>query len=252
VRFARFAPLFLPQKGVVKRLEKKKMSLLAVTAVVVLDADGKRLCAKYYNNAAGSGDGDALAGNQTAQKKFEAAMFEKTSRSNSEILMWDGSITVYRASADVLFYVVGSADENELILMGVLSTFFETVSKLLQGQVDARAVLENLDYVLLALDEIVDEGFVFLFLSRAAYSPHGEPHGPYFLAIFVPPDPRSSSPSFSSLCFSIILESDPNVVVGRVSMRGLDAEGEDALGSNPNAADIVKSVREQLKRSLLQ
>jgi len=38
--------------------------------------------------------------------------------------------------------------------------FFDTISKLLRNQVDKRTMLENLDSVLLALDELVDDGII--------------------------------------------------------------------------------------------
>jgi len=67
---------------------------------------------------------------------------------------------VYRNTADVFFYVTGGADENELILTNVLNAIFETFSLLLRNQVDRRTMLENLDYVFLAMDELVDKGVI--------------------------------------------------------------------------------------------
>jgi len=100
-------------------------------------------------------------------------VFTKTHRANAEILMWDNIIAVYKNSADVMFYVTGGYDENELILISVLNAFFDTISKLLRNQVDKRTMLENLDIVLLALDELVDDGIILeadpaILSSRAA------------------------------------------------------------------------------------
>jgi len=67
---------------------------------------------------------------------------------------------VYKASLDVIFYVVGPASENELMLGGVLNAFFDATSMLLRQQVEKRALLENLDLVTLALDETVDDGII--------------------------------------------------------------------------------------------
>ncbi|CAM9672848.1 unnamed protein product [Choristocarpus tenellus] len=55
-------------------------------------------------------------------------------------------------------YVVGSAEENELILSAVLDALYESLSVLLRGQVDRRTMLDNLAQVLLAVDEVVDAG----------------------------------------------------------------------------------------------
>lgn len=54
------------------------------------------------------------------------------------------------------------------MLQGVLTAFYDAVSLLLRHQVEKRAILENLDLVVLALDETIDNGCV-----RSAYIPEG-------------------------------------------------------------------------------
>lgn len=46
------------------------------------------------------------------------------------------------------------------MLQNVLVAFHDAVSLLLRHQVEKRSVLENLDLVVLALDETVDDGYV--------------------------------------------------------------------------------------------
>jgi hypothetical protein len=46
------------------------------------------------------------------------------------------------------------------MLQSALVAWFEAVSLLLRNQVEKRAILENLDLVLLALDETIDDGCV--------------------------------------------------------------------------------------------
>ena len=58
------------------------------------------------------------------------------------------------------FYVLGSYDENELILLSALNGLYECLGKLLRGQLDRRTLLENLDFVLLTLDELSDDGIL--------------------------------------------------------------------------------------------
>jgi hypothetical protein len=58
--------------------------------------------------------------------------FFSLQRLAGEILMFDGQVILYRNTNDVLFYVIGPADENELILACVLSTIQETLSTLLR------------------------------------------------------------------------------------------------------------------------
>jgi hypothetical protein len=58
------------------------------------------------------------------------------------------------------FYVVGSQHENELMLLSVLNCVYDSVSQILRKNVEKRALFENLDVVLLALDEICDGGII--------------------------------------------------------------------------------------------
>ena len=46
--------------------------------------------------------------------------------------MFDSHIVVFKYLGDLMFYVTGSQDENELILYSVLQAFYESVSMLLR------------------------------------------------------------------------------------------------------------------------
>jgi len=127
------------------------MTLYTVRSVLALDMEGKRICAKYFTNDLPT---------PKEQLPFEKTLFSKTHRANAEILMWENTIAVYRSCADVIFYVTGGYQENELVLLSVLNAFYEAVSKLLRNQVDKRTMLDNLDYIMLALDELVDGGII--------------------------------------------------------------------------------------------
>ncbi len=106
-------------------------------ALFVLDSDGKRVCSKYFTNEYPT---------LKEQIAFEKNIFNKTYRANgtplllywrslqtkAEILLWENLITVYKSSMDVIFYVVGGGDENELILLSVLNSYTEAISKLMK------------------------------------------------------------------------------------------------------------------------
>jgi len=77
-----------------------------------------------------------------------------------DIILYDGRLAVYRHSLDLIFYLIANQDENELMINTALSAFSDAVQMLLRNQVEKRAVLENLDLVLLCLDETIDEGCV--------------------------------------------------------------------------------------------
>jgi coatomer subunit zeta len=75
-----------------------------------------------------------------------------------DIILYDGHLAVYRHSLDLLFYMLGEPLENELMLHSALSAFMDALHVLLRNQVEKRAVLENLDCVILCLDETIDDG----------------------------------------------------------------------------------------------
>ncbi|KAJ3021725.1 Coatomer subunit zeta-1 [Thoreauomyces humboldtii] len=126
-------------------------SLYTTKAIIILDSEGKRVLSKYYQP-----DYPTLK----EQKVFEKGLFEKTRKTTSEIIMFENQIVVYKNSIDVFLYVIGSVDENELILAHVLSSYYETLAILLKGQVEKRVILEQFDQVVLALDETVDGGII--------------------------------------------------------------------------------------------
>jgi len=127
----------------------------AIKAILVVDADGKRILSRYY-----SADW-ASAADET---NFEKKLYDKTMRTNAkneaEVIMFDNLVTVYRNSADVWFYVVGSQYENELILVHVLVALHEALNAALRTTPDKRTLLDNFDTLLLTVDELIDGGMI--------------------------------------------------------------------------------------------
>ncbi|GAN06903.1 coatomer subunit zeta-1-like [Mucor ambiguus] len=135
------------------------LSLYSIKAVILLDAEGNRVLAKYYG-----GENTTLK----QQKQFEKGLFDKTKRAQGEVILYDNQVVLYRSNIDIFFYVVGSMEENELILLSMLNAFYDAVSTLLRKeqilmaehryQVEKRSIMDNLDLVILCLDETVDGG----------------------------------------------------------------------------------------------
>jgi len=126
-------------------------SLYTVKAILILDNDGNRIISKYYDDSFTT---------TKEQKAFEKNLFNKTHRANAEIIMFEGMTCVYRSNVDLFFYVVGSSQENELILVSVLNCLYDAISQMLKKNVEKRALLDNLDGAFLALDEICDNGII--------------------------------------------------------------------------------------------
>lgn len=71
-------------------------------------------------------DHDGLAGGASsssnpypdlkAQKAFEKGLIDKTAKQTGDIILYDNRIVLYKLESDVMLYVVGSLDENEILL----------------------------------------------------------------------------------------------------------------------------------------
>lgn len=125
-------------------------TLLTIKGMFILDSDGHRILAKYYDKN--------TFPTLKEQKTFEQTLFSKSHRFNAEIIMLDGLTCVYKNNVDLFFYVIGSTQENELILVSVLNCLYDSVSLILKKNVEKRALMDNLDIIMLAFDEICDGG----------------------------------------------------------------------------------------------
>ena len=131
------------------------LSLYSITAIVILDSEGNRIHVKYYN--------ESLAKDSV---KFEKQLYRKSKKTNGkylvwlsfqfihsklhsfqttfipnlfklhsfieDLMMWDNWVIAYKNILDVFVFVVGSADENELILESVTNILTSTFQRLLK------------------------------------------------------------------------------------------------------------------------
>jgi hypothetical protein len=119
-----------------------------------------------------------------------------------DILLYDNHLVLYKSALDLTFYLVAPQQENEIMLQSVLAAFYDAVAMLLRHQVEKRSILENLDLVVLALDETIDNGRVLSFTQFSI-------------------DSHISKPP--SNVHSIILETDSVAIASRVSRPKPDA-----------------------------
>merc|ERR1711915_472835 len=112
-------------------------SLFSIKAIAILDNDGNRLLAKYYDSSKFSDVKD--------QSRFEKLMFRKTVKAANEIIMLDGMTILYRSSVDIYIYVIGSSYENELILLSALDCLFNSLNVILRKEFEKKALLEKMD-----------------------------------------------------------------------------------------------------------
>ncbi|PSN64452.1 hypothetical protein BS50DRAFT_678556 [Corynespora cassiicola Philippines] len=145
----------------------RPLSLFSVSAILILAIDdGSRILTKYYSNP------HPPAGNQTDypgaiayktvkdQKAFEKGLLEKTAKQTTDIILYDQKVIVFKMESDVMLYVVGGPEENEVLLYSVVLALRDSLNILLKNSVDKRTVIENYDLVSLAVDELVDDGII--------------------------------------------------------------------------------------------
>ncbi|CAK5084554.1 unnamed protein product [Meloidogyne enterolobii] len=143
-------------------------SLYSIKAILILDQDGKRILGKYYDKQ--------ILATEKEQSAFEKNLFQKTHKANAEIILFDGFICVYRSNVDLFFYVIGSCNENELILQSVLNCFYEAFSIVLRKNVEKKVLFDHIDLAFLVLDEICDDGVILetdaqAVVARCAFKP---------------------------------------------------------------------------------
>ncbi|KAI0486499.1 snare-like protein [Xylaria cf. heliscus] len=148
------------------------MSLQSVTAVIILSVDdgsdvdvGQRIFAKYYNAphhapTGTPGPSSSPYSDVKSQKSFEKGLLEKTAKQTGDIILYDNKLVLYKMESDVMMYVVGGAEENEVLLYNVILALRDSLHLLFKQSVDKRTVVENYDLVSLAIDEIVDDGII--------------------------------------------------------------------------------------------
>jgi len=134
----------------------REPTLESVKYVIILDNNGKRLFAKYYD--------DSLLLDQ--QKLFEQKLFKATCKQDSEIILMDNLTVVYKKNVDLYFYVIGSSNENELVLLHVLNCLYKSVEMVLNKNVEKKSFLTNFDTILLIVDILIDGGVIMEFSAK--------------------------------------------------------------------------------------
>lgn len=118
------------------------MSLHSVNAILILSTDDKsRLLAKYFsaphppaNLPAGANTYPGANPYPTLkeQKAFEKGLMEKTNKTVNDVILYDNRIVVYKMEGDVMLYVVGGPEENEVLLFSVVLALRDSLAILLK------------------------------------------------------------------------------------------------------------------------
>ena len=57
---------------------------------------------------------------------------EKTGKQTSDIILYDNKVIVFKMESDVMLYVVGGVDENEILLYSVILALRDSLNILLK------------------------------------------------------------------------------------------------------------------------
>jgi hypothetical protein len=120
------------------------LSLFSVNAILIMSTeDSSRIFAKYYSpphppagNPPNSTDypGANPYPSVKDQKAFEKGLLEKTVKQTSDIILYDNRVVVFKTEGDVMLYVVGGPDENEVLLYNVVVSLRDALGILLRWE----------------------------------------------------------------------------------------------------------------------
>ncbi|KAF8114648.1 hypothetical protein N665_0035s0027 [Sinapis alba] len=130
-----------------------------------------------------------------------------------EITLLENNIVVYNFAQDLHFFVTGGEDENELILSSVLQAFFNVVALLLRQLKIWHPYRNNVE----KMEALENLDLIFLCLDEMVDQ-------------------------------GMVLETDANVIAGKVAMQSAEASGS---LSKQTLTQAFATAREHLARSLL-
>lgn len=160
-------------------------NLYLIKSVIILDRDGRRLFSKYYPSAYGAAvatapdDSNATRAlfpdTHAKQDAFERLVYDKTKGCLlGQAILLEDQLVVYKASADIIFYVAAVLDANELLINAVLEALHDTCLSVLAralpvsatstvlpslSDVDKKLLMDNYDVLAVIVDELIDNGY---------------------------------------------------------------------------------------------
>jgi coatomer subunit zeta len=139
------------------------VSIPGVNCFLILNTEGERILAKYYDDR-----------KKDDQIKNEASLHRKTKSfkvgQDTEVFLVENEVVALRAGADCKFYLSAPVEENELILVAVLDAIFDALCEIFNNHIDQRTIMENLELMLLTVDEVIDHGQIFELDTKAVAS----------------------------------------------------------------------------------
>ncbi|KAK6458938.1 golgi-to-ER vesicle coat component [Scheffersomyces xylosifermentans] len=153
------------------------ISLYTISAVLILDNEGERLYANYYNHSGSQENGGESHFQTLAQQtKFESSIFSKINKAHQDIILYDNHLITYKQTNDIILVIVAKINENESLIYSTVATLFESLNILLDNTIDKSTIISKYDLVSLAIDETIDDGIIIeiepaIIVSRVTNAP---------------------------------------------------------------------------------
>ncbi|CDO62799.1 coatomer subunit zeta, putative [Plasmodium reichenowi] len=162
----------------------KSVSIKQLEGIVILDSDGNRIAVKYYNdklifkeeklqNFNCSYESinygmDTYNDFKTVedQKLFEKDITEKIKKlglnysNETEILLLNKYVILCLSINDIVIYIIGDDNDNEIILYEIIETVHQALNNITNNHIGKKQLIDKLDSVYLILDEIADSGII--------------------------------------------------------------------------------------------
>jgi hypothetical protein len=145
----------LVSKNTYNNNNKMDHSLHHIKGLIILDNEGKRMFAKFYDPSI----------NHEQQLSIEKSFYAKTAKyqnqnTDVDVLIQGDLVCVFKHEIDLFFYLFASAEENELVCAEVLCALLDGLQLIFRNQLEKRTFLENFDLIVLAVDEVIDDGII--------------------------------------------------------------------------------------------
>lgn len=116
---------------------------------IIYDLEGNRMFSKIFDES-------------IDDKQYEKTLLAKTrkQRIKDEILILDNTLVVHKFVNELHFYIVGCKGENPLVLDSVLECLVDVITSLLNKSVERHSFQKKLAQIVLAFDEICDNGMI--------------------------------------------------------------------------------------------
>ncbi|CAG9324060.1 unnamed protein product [Blepharisma stoltei] len=126
--------------------------------IIVLDNEGQNIFSKYYNPSS-----SLLT--HSNQKLFEQQLYSKSSRistrgTEADIFMLETYSVVFKNYNDIAIYLFATFEENEILMASLLDAITEALEMLYRTEIDKKRVCEEMDLMMLAIDEFLDDGII--------------------------------------------------------------------------------------------